>query len=631
MSKPKSNTIPNVVNMFLIILGLYCIDLFFIKSDLTVLGDNFYSRFVGFVAIFIYLWINKESVGTLGITKNKKKIVTGIVYGIIFSILPIAIAMAGECLYYGITDVSALNLRFSPPSLNYVKDVAHITPAISIIIYTISTLFGSAFKEMFFRGFVLKKLKTVLDFGTANLVQALMYMSLTAPLLLRNLVNHYYDKTTTELGVFIVFFYIFHETIAGIKWGLITRVTGSTYVAIVDHFLYVFIANSVYITDRYVTWSFMTHMMAIQLISLAIVLIYYKINMKKLKEKQAIEEAKKAEEKLAREERRKKRMAEGYVDEKIQNIDEISPDQFKTIIEESSAKKKRKTHHHHSKKNEKNSKLNEEKIEAVDTSTASEKTEEYLRSRLKSSHKSHIDTSAVEEINSDKIEAFSGNVHKHEKHEDVHVHSHSAKKDELADKANSDIIESFSADIVEKKAEEYSNSLRVDRPNPKHPNPHDKVAVDSLLPIEMIEKENAEKITDFSENNIDEFLKEFNESNKKSHTHSSKSHSQHESEDNNIENLNDGFNPDAFLEQYQSRRNTVHHSSSSSSRTHRHHHSEKNYRKEEDIASINEVNADNFFEEYQKATKKEKPKRRGLIQAVKDLGAIDDSDSNDLI
>ena len=629
MSKPKSNTIPTVINMFLIILGLYCLDLFFLKSDLTVLGDNFYSRFIGFAVIFIYLWINKTSVDILGITKNKKKIVTGIVYGIFFSVIPIIIAMSAECIYYGITDITAIQLRFAPPSLNYVKDIEHITPAIAIIIYTLSTFFGSAFKEMFFRGFVLKKLKTVLDFGTANLIQALLYMSLIAPLLLRNLVNHYYDDTTTQLGVFIVFFYLFHETIAGIKWGLITRVTGSTYVAIIDHFLYVFLANSVYITDRYVTWSFMTHMMAIQLISLAIVLVYYKINMKKLLEKKALEEKRKAEEKLAREERRKKRIESGYIDEKIQNIDEISPEQFKSIIEETASKKTHRHHRHSSKKNENNSKLNESKIESIDETVVAKKAEEYLESRLKSSHTSKADTSAAEKINSEKIEAFSGDVHRHEAHRSEHEHHHTHKNDELAEKVNSEKLEAFSSDIVEKKTEEYSNSLRIDRPNPKHPNPHDKIAVDSLLPIEIIEKENAEKISDLSDSNIDEFLKEFSEENQKPHKHHQESHHTEDADDEKIDSLSEGFNVDEFIEKYQSS-NSSHHSSHSHSHHHSHH-SSTQYRNEDDLASLNEVNTETFFDEYQKTIKAEKPKRRSLLRAVKDLGAIDDSESNDLI
>lgn len=46
MSNPKGKALPNLISMYLIMLVIYCLDVFFLKSDLTVLGDNFYSRFL---------------------------------------------------------------------------------------------------------------------------------------------------------------------------------------------------------------------------------------------------------------------------------------------------------------------------------------------------------------------------------------------------------------------------------------------------------------------------------------------------------------------------------------------------------------------------------------------------------
>lgn len=624
MSNPKGRTIPETLNTFLIMIGIYCLDLFFLKSDLSVLGDNFYARFVSFVALFIILWVTKTPVGILGITKDRKKIATGVVYGIIFSVIPLILVTGVECIYYGFTDITAIDLRFSPPSLNYVRSSENLTPGIAIIIYLFSTFFGSMFKEMFFRGYILKKLKSVLDFKSSNLIQALLYMSLILPYLLRNLVNHYYDDTTTQLGIFIVLFYLFHETLAGIKWGLITRVTGSTYVAIVDHFLYVFLANSLYITDRYVTWSFMTHMMAIQLVSLGIVLIYYKINMKKLLEKQAKEKAEKEAKRQARKERHKNGDYSDIVDNNISDINSISPNQFKSIIE-TSTKKHRPSHHHHSgKTNERNSELNDGKIENAGNIDASKAAAQYLEKNLSRSHHHSTNVNEVEKTNSGKIESFSGDVSVHSKQETQQVHRHSRHQNEQAEKVNSDKLENISSDEIERKAVQYSDSLSIERQTPKHPHPHDKMALDSLLPVEEIEKQNADKIDNFSEDEIDTFLKTFSEKNSAKKSHSPRTKSPAIKND-NLDDLTDNFNPDDFLAKYQSSR-----TDSSHTHHHRHHSSNHTYRKEEDIASFTQVNTDNFFDEYQKNTQKPKH-RKSLIRTVKELGAIDDSDSNDLI
>lgn len=640
MSNPKGKTLPEVFNVYLIMLGIYCLDLFFLKSDLSVLGDNFYARLVSFFVLFIILWLSKTSVTILGITKNKKKIAGAVIYGIIFSVFPMIVVMLFESLYYGITDITAINLHFSPPSLNFVEDTEIITPGISILIYAFSTLFGSVFKEFFFRGYVLHKLKKIYDFKSANFVQALLYMSWIIPLLLRNLLNHYYDNTTAELGVFIVMFYLIHETIAGIKWGLLTRVTGSTYMASVDHFLYVFLANSVYITDRYVTWSFMTHMLAIQLVSLGLVLAYYKVNMKKLQVKQEQIKAEKEKRKAEREERHKRGDYSDVIDDKLSNINSISPEGYKDIVEESE-KSRRSRHHHHKRSaahNEKNAQLNEGKIEKIDTSSASETADNYLKQRLASSQHRHSGRSEENaKLNADKIEAFNGDVSGYEREQTERHHHHHRKVDTAKiEKANEGKIEDLSPDEIAKKTEEYSNSRSVDRAAPKHPHPHDSVGRDSLLSVEEIEKSNADKIDDFSEEAIDDFLQEFNKKQSEKSTHRKHRRVENDKPDENLDSIGENFNADQFLESFienqdkksdelQGRRRHHHH---------HHHHSESGtkYRKEEDIASLSEVGTDNFFEEYQK-TKSEKKhrRRRSIIQTVKELGAIDDSENNELI
>lgn len=334
MSNPKGRTLPNTISMYFVMLAIYSIDIFLFKSDLTVLGDAFYSRFFSFVVLFLYIWVSKDSFSLLGISKKTEKITAGILYGTVFSVVPLFIITALECVYYGMTDISAINLNFSPPSLSYVRSEENMTPVIAVVIYIFTTFFGSAFKEFFFRGFMLKRLKKVMDFSWANLIQSALYMSFTLVLLVRNLVNGYYDDTTSRLGVFIIAFYVIHETIAGIKWGLMTRVSGSTYIATVDHFLFVFLSNSIFITNRYVTWSFMTHMLAIQILSLLFTLIYYSLAMKKINEKQALKKAREEAE-LREIEERKKAKKEQSIKKKTDGMKEISPQSFKKIVRDS--------------------------------------------------------------------------------------------------------------------------------------------------------------------------------------------------------------------------------------------------------------------------------------------------------
>lgn len=545
MSDPKSRTIPDAFTMYFVMLVIYCIDIFFFKSDLTVLGDAFYSRFLSLIVLCIYLWTKKISYSILGISKKKDKFITGAVYGTVFSVIPIAAVMAVECIIYGFTDITALDLRFSPPSLSHVHDIANLTPAIAVIIYTFTSFFGSVFKEFFFRGFMLKKLKSATKFTTANLVQALLYMSFTIPMLLRNLINHYYDNTTSSLGLFIVMFYIVHETLAGYKWGLLTRVTGCTYVAIIDHFLYVFLSNSVYITNRYVTWSFMLHMLAIQIVSTAMVAIYYKINMKKLEEKEKAEaDAKDRKHSENKNDAEKKKL----VKEKIEKINEISPEQYKNIVSQT---EKSDGGHHHS----------------------------------------------------------SGGSHHRSGH---HSHGKATLENLPASEAN---------EIAEKFIEETLNSS-------EHHHHHHHGADGTEMSKNAV-SENSAEADNSSEAAIDDFLRNFNneESYHHHHHHSGTSYSDYEDNDNSTE-ISENFDADAFLKSYQSSHG--HHHSSPSE--HHHHSTSYRFNEEDDRAFVSAFSENNNSEKDGASPSEENDSgKQGFFDKIKQLGLVDDSDSNDLL
>ena len=166
-------------------------------------------------------------------------------------------------------------------------------------------------------------------------------MTFILPYLARNIPDQLSrDRLTVPMAIFMIVFYIIHETFAGLKWGLMTRISGSTYMATVDHFLYVFLSNSIFITNRYVTWSFMIHMLAIQIVSFLFVLVYYRIGMKKINEKKARQQAKIEAELKEIEERKKQREASRSVKKKIDKLEEISPANYKNIVNET-AKQKR--------------------------------------------------------------------------------------------------------------------------------------------------------------------------------------------------------------------------------------------------------------------------------------------------
>ena len=335
MSNPKGQALPNALSMFFVMLAVYCIDIFLFRSDLTVLGDAFFARFISFVIIFLYLLAAKESVKSLGISKKTQKIFGGVLYGTFFALVPLAVVTLCEVAYYASTDATALSFRFETPNIAYLSPDKSITPVAGVMIYIFTCFFGTAFKEVFFRGFLLKKFNKITDFGKANFMQAVLYMTFILPYLARNIPDQLSrNSLSVPMAVFVVVFCIVHEIFTGLKWGLMTRVSGSTYMATVDHFLYAFLSSSIFITNRYESWSFMLRMIAIQVVSFLFVLIHYLIGMKKINEKKKRKQAKIDAELKEIEERKKKREAERSVKKKIEKLEEISPAKYKNIVHE---------------------------------------------------------------------------------------------------------------------------------------------------------------------------------------------------------------------------------------------------------------------------------------------------------
>lgn len=341
MSDPKGKALPDLISMYLIMLVIYCLDVFFLKSDLTVLGDNFYSRFLCFTVLLMTVVFKREHLKSFGISRKKEKFKSALIFGTVFSAVPIFIVSAAEFFIFKSTDPANIHVTFTPPSLSYVQTKGYLTPAFCITIYILTSLFAACFKEMFFRGFLLHKLEKLTVFKSANTFQALLYTTFIIPKLVRNFVMNYYSKEIISIAAFVIVFYLIHEFITGLKWGMLAKVSGAAYISIVDNFLYVFLANSLHIVSHQSKWLFMIHMLSAQLISLVLVAVYCK---KASGSKEEINEAEKKEtsvkkaEPIIKEIITEKIESDELKSEEFDKHTEISPNQFKEIIKESSVK-----------------------------------------------------------------------------------------------------------------------------------------------------------------------------------------------------------------------------------------------------------------------------------------------------
>ncbi len=428
MSNPKARTLPDVFSMFFIMCAVYGIDLFLFKTDLTILGTSLFAWIMGFALLVMYIRGARTSRKLLGISFRNEKILAGVLYGAVFSVVPIVAVILAEFIYFSSLSPITLDISFVSPNLIYSDDVSLATVA---IVYAVSILAASAFKEFFFRGFMLRTLRKNMSFAKANLLQSAMYLSFTVVLILRNFLYNIYDENAKRRVLLIVAFCAVNEMLSGIKRGMMTRVSGATYIALVDSYIYTFFSTCLMITESYTAWMFMPHMLAIQVLSFLLTLVYYKISMKKINIKKAHREAREQTE-LREIEARRKANEEKSINKKTDGIDEISPDNFKKIVRNDSHSKRR---HLSDEEILQGKKSIEETLTTPIEDTSTDEVNAILKdfTRERSSHHKHRSREITADFNADNfLETYGKDDgkkhHHHHRSESKHHKSGSATK-----------------------------------------------------------------------------------------------------------------------------------------------------------------------------------------------------------
>lgn len=345
MSNPRGRALPDLLSMYFVMLILHSLDVLFLKSDLTVLGENFYAQFLCFTVMVMLVLFKRERIRNLGISKKKEKFKSAAIFGTVFSTVPLLAILAGELAVAKAFVPQAINISFKTPNISFVESNGLLSPASCIIIFFSTTLFASCFKEMYFRGILLHKLEKLAKFKSANIFQAMLYTAFVIPLFLREFSDKENEKTP-GLIVLTILFYLAHEFITGIKWGIMAKVSGATYMSIIDHTLYAFLSCSLVTVGHSSSEQIiMFNMICTQLVSLLLVYLYGRKKLKKnrevedQKEKEEAESERKAQkfdadyEKEAMEEAMRAEQSKSlYSAEIIQDAEAISPDQFKDIV-----------------------------------------------------------------------------------------------------------------------------------------------------------------------------------------------------------------------------------------------------------------------------------------------------------
>lgn len=348
MANPKNRALPQIFNVFLFVMLAHCADAFVLTTpgDRSILGTNFYGHFIGIVCVFVACLIKRKDVRMFGIRIKLKKMPKRILEGAVFSVIPVALVSLVRAGLYAVTQNEEFKFLFNPPNHNSSPFGVYKTA----LVYAGALLVSTFLMEFFFRGYIIRSLRPTYPFADANIVQAALYCAVSIATILRNFIYGLYGGIVDKIPLMIalIFFFIVHDFISGIKWGLLFRAKGDIWASLFDHWIYTFLVYTLFVHQTRVDKiSTMMFLIATQLISFVMVYFYYKKERAK-KKKKSLERGIKILE------HKKSVMDDSDVDLKQKKIEEenagkledFSHDEIRKKVAEFSSVRSRRHRHH---------------------------------------------------------------------------------------------------------------------------------------------------------------------------------------------------------------------------------------------------------------------------------------------
>ncbi len=265
-----------VIILYLICFALHITEYFLLRTDETLIGEAVIHKILGIVILII---ASKK----LGFSKNeigfkKGKHLLCILKGLGFGAVVFIIAYAAEIIIaVSQGSFKALQLYVSAYAID--KNIGNRTELIFFVICIIGNIINVIMEEGNFRGLFVKILETKHGFTFAVLISSVLFgfWHVIGP------VRNYTDGNQSFNGMIInALFLLVASALVGLKFTMLTKMSGNLYFSMGDHFFNNTIVNLLHVVTETGADELLTVRVSIaQTISFAIVLICYCIWRKK--------------------------------------------------------------------------------------------------------------------------------------------------------------------------------------------------------------------------------------------------------------------------------------------------------------------------------------------------------------
>lgn len=268
--KNNKRILGSVLVIYFICLLLRLFEYFILRTDTSFLGEAVFHKIAGIIILFLAARIYKYSSEDVSFSKSYAgyKLFSGIIFGLICFF----VAYITEVLILCRTG-SYRQLGLYVTSYSVSGNIGNQTALGFFLLCFAGNIINVSMEEGVFRGLFIKRLEEKYTYWQAAVISAILFglWHGVAP------VRSFIDGDISAFGLFMnCLILILSSAVVGFKYGLITKITGSGFMAMGDHFVNNTLVNILHVISLNGTDELqMIRISIAQTLSFILVLAYY--------------------------------------------------------------------------------------------------------------------------------------------------------------------------------------------------------------------------------------------------------------------------------------------------------------------------------------------------------------------
>ncbi len=280
----NKNILSSVLLIYIICFILRLIEYFFLRTDSTVIGEALFHKLAGIAILIIFARIYKYKADEIGFSSYKCEL--KLAAGLLFGIACFALAYFIEVLIAKASG-SYTGLKFYVTSYSVNGNLGNQTGFLFFALCIFGNIVNVMMEEGVFRGLFIRRLQEKFSYSSTAIISAILFgfWHGVAP------VRSFLDGDLSTFGLLMnCLILILSSAVVGYKYGLITKITGSGFMAMGDHFVNNTLVNILHVlSENGADQLQMVRISIAQTLSFVLVLIFYFYSKKHKNQQQTIE------------------------------------------------------------------------------------------------------------------------------------------------------------------------------------------------------------------------------------------------------------------------------------------------------------------------------------------------------